>query len=986
MHLAHAAHVVCDLKLARFRRRLEPCDYVRVPAFFKKDQRHIDGQRPVRGHRAAELRGLPAAVVYRQRRLEHVARSDEAGGVGHGDELRRDLALHRRRAGRRCAVRHRRDAQLAHELRQLHDGMGPTLDHGHASGPQRERLEPPRRDRAHPAQHLRAGAAAGLHAADARLPLAQHRQDAAVEVVERMLRVAGLREPSDRVGRWLARQDVYRLVHHGDQGDRRVRRAHLHVDRAEVCDLRLEGDRHFVLGGAYEHRRLPVRPCREVPRIRAHALHDGDEHVDVRRKLGAHGPQHHFACGVGQLEHLGVDLLVAQNRKEREPRERGLHRKARRLADAVDQLVRRDRHRGRVGKRRPHGVVAPVAKVEAPRIRHVGGGVAYREHIVAGPVRRNHKHAVKVRLRRQHDVRGDEDAHAVAVPGLAAVAALAVGIHGVYALELRREPAGLAEAATVGRHASHPDAKRGAALELHPLRQRAAYVVRVEVRHHALARSRWAPAVLEHHALRYCTNGSLRKPRRRPERRGEAYAPVPVEPVLAGIAEVRLQPEAVVSEVPPLPLRRGERNVLEHHRALADQSVRRAAEEVLRRDREAEVRRIRRVARLHTHSYLGRGEFLDLDFARADLAALLPRELRANGPRAAGLFVRHTELVAEHCALVVRHLGDCGADNAIRIQQLQPYRRRTWRASRPVPHERVQHYSLAVAVDAAVGPAERAQVVLGEVLVAGAVGIRLVHRHRAAKRHERHVVVGAHDHGEGLALVLPFRTAPSERVRRAGHHQDAGGRVHLHAGAAHGRALHQRHDPHAEAVAVAPANAEAKVGKAHEAAPQRIQLDPLVAIPHIVAARTVSTQDAHQEHAVRRLAVVHADRQQRRLLLVQAVRALYRRFLGLARQLGGLLVVGIAAPRIAAVDFFLAGQHLHDVARLDAADRRLDARHVDRFEAYRPGAAGGQVAPGRGEVHVGVAVLAPERVRVVRDERFLAVGRRPRRRLVGRFR
>ena len=451
----HALHAIFDIQLARICRGDEAHHDVGGGVLRERRAGHGEDRRPVRGNRAGERGRRAAAVVDWQRGLELVAGCDEARGVGHRDELRRDLALDGRGTGGGRAVRDGRHAHLAHELRQLERRAGLAVHHGDASAPQRERLEPARGHGTHAAQHLRTEAAAGLHAVHAQFVLADDRQDPVVEVVERVFGEAFLREIADGVGRLAAAEDVDRLVHDRHHGDRRARRGHLHVDLAEADHLRVHRHGHLVLLGADRHGRLPVRAGGEVARVGRHALHHGHVYVEVRCLVRLHGTQLHLARRVREVQHLRIDLLLAHDRDERVPRERRLDGEARRLARAVVRLVRDDRHLGRVRERRAHHVVAPVAQVEVHAERRVRLRVLDCEHVVAGLLKRQFENRVRVRGGGDDDVGRHKHVYAVAVPRLPAVGLPAVRVHRIDALDLRDEFARFGEARAVRRHARH---------------------------------------------------------------------------------------------------------------------------------------------------------------------------------------------------------------------------------------------------------------------------------------------------------------------------------------------------------------------------------------------------------------------------------------------------------------------------------------------------------------------------------------------------
>ena len=682
-----------------------------------------------------------------------------------------------------------------------------------------------------------------------------------------------------------------------------------------------------------------MRADGEVARVGRHALHHGDVHVEVRRLVRGHGPQRHLARRVRQVQHLGVDLLLAQDRNEGVAGERRLDREARRLAHAVVRLVRHHRHLARVGERRAHHVVAPVAQVEVQGERGGRIGILDRQHVVAGLVQRHLEDGVLVGGGLDDDVGRHEHVHAVAVPRLPAVRLLAVRVHRIDALDLRRQRARLGEAGAVGGDARHRHARTDSLLELHAARRRRADVERVEVLHGALPRRRGTAAVLKDGSLRRRAHGRLRETVVRPDRRHVAERTIGVQALPIQRPEVGLEAQVLVAEAPALPFRGGERHVLEHDRALAGEALGGSAEEVFRLDREGEIRGIKGGCRVHGHADLRRGELLDLDGHAAEEATVLSGDFRQNRPVAARLVVGHGETVVGDRAFAVGGLRHGRVGVAVGVDEPESHRHLRRRAARAGAGDDVHEDLLAVAVDAAVGPAEGGRLLFAEERVARAVGVRFVHHHRVAEREKGRVVARSRPHhdGERLALVNARGAAPALGVGDALHDLGVGLGVDLHLRAAHGRALHEGRHPHAQAVLSARAHAETEVGETDEAEMARV----VVVIPPIVVPRLVGVEDAHEEHAVRGLAVVHLEREEGELLLVEAVGARELPLLAGAGEFGGLLVVHVALPLVPGVGALLARQELHDVPRLHAHDVRVDLPHVHGLQLQKPLAAGG---------------------------------------------
>ena len=215
-----------------------------------------------------------------------------------------------------------------------------------------------------------------------------------VYVVERLGRVARRGEARDRIWHALVCEDVYPLVDDRDDRRRRAGRGKCDADfrpglgRAEQGLAALDGNRHLLLGGTHRDRRQPVRAHREVLRVRLHALHDRDEDVEVRRVLRRDRTQHDLARRVREREDVGVRVLLAQHRDERPAGERRADAEARRLAYAVERLVRDERDCRRIGHRRAHRLVRPVAEVERHAERRERLGVRQLERIVAAGIGR----------------------------------------------------------------------------------------------------------------------------------------------------------------------------------------------------------------------------------------------------------------------------------------------------------------------------------------------------------------------------------------------------------------------------------------------------------------------------------------------------------------------------------------------------------------------------------------------------------------------
>ena len=720
---AHSLHAIFDIQFARIGRSHETHHDVGGRVLRERRAGHGEDRRPVRGDRAGERGRRAAAVVDRQRGLELVAGRDKARGVGHRDELRRDLALDGRGTGGGRAVRDGRHAHLAHELRQLERRAGLAVHHGNASAPQRERLESARGHGAHAAQHLRAESAAGLHAVHAQLVLAHHRQNPVIEVVERMLGAAQLRDIPDGIGRLAAAEDVDRLVHDRHHGDRRARRGHLHVDFAEADHLGVHLHGNLVLLGADRDRGLSVRAGSEVARVGRHALHHGHVHVEVRRFVRLHGTQLHLARRVREVQHLRIDLLLAHDRDERVPRERRLDGEARHFARAVVRLVRNDRHLGRIRERRTHHVVAPVAEVEVHAERRVRLRVLDREHVVAGTFKRQFEDRVLVRGGGDDDVGRHEHVYAVAVPRLPAIGLLAVRVHSVDALDLRDELARFGKARAVRCNARHGHRRTPPLLEFHAARRRRSDVERIVVLDGALPRGGGTSAVLKHHALRRCAHRSLGEPRIGPDRRLIAEGAVGRETLPLQFPVVGLEAAALVSETPALPVLGGERHVLEHDRALAGKPLRRPAEEMFGLDGEREVGGMRSGCRIDGHANLRRGELFDLHVHVAQMPSVLAGNLRDDGPPAARLVVRDGEPVVGDRALAVRCLRDGGVGVAVGIDEAELHRHRRRCAPCARADDDVRENLLAVAVNAAVGPAEGRRFLVVQVFLPPAVGV-----------------------------------------------------------------------------------------------------------------------------------------------------------------------------------------------------------------------------------------------------------------------
>ena len=851
-------------------------------------------------------------------------------------QLRRHLALHGRRTGRPVTVRDHRDAHLADKLGQFHRHLRLAVRHRDLVRPERQRLEAPRRRGTDAAEHLRPEATARLDAAHLQRVLADHRQDAVVEVKERMLRLTWFGEISDRIRRRLARQQVDRLVDNRHPRKSRAGRIHRHVHRPQVNHPRINRDRHLVRQRTDTDRGLSASTHRQVPGVRPHPLHDRDVHVEVRRVLGRHRTQHDLARRIGERLHLGVDLLLAQHRDERMPGERRLHRQPRRFADTIERLVRNQRDGRRILQRCADDIVAPAAQVEGTSERHARFRIRHRKRIVS--VRRNRQLHARRSARRRLDGDAVRNRHAqtFARPGAPSVFGLLVAVDRVDALELQRQLLRRGQGLAGPIDADESDARLQARLQLHPFGQVRADVKGIVVQNLAPAHGRGTSPVLEHHALSGHADRRLRTSGVRPERRLEAALARAIQLAVADFAVGRTKPEVVVAEMPAFPRGGCERHVLEDNRTLALETVRGAAEEVFGFDREGEVRGMRGRFGLDLHADLRRGELLDLDFTPPVHPS---RTARQECPDAARLVGGDGKLVPRDRALgvgqdrLVRHIV------ALRIAQHKLDGHRLRSPTVLVAQNRLQENVLVMTVNAAVRPEEGLILASLEVIRTVAVGIRLIDLHRLAQRHERHVVsVRRDDHDrKRLALLNALGNAPTLRVAAALHHLDVGRRININPCARDGLPRRQGRDPHAQTIGAALANAQSKVRKTDDTVTNWIQN---LASPGPIAFRQVRIENRNEVDAIRWLAVLHIDRQPRQLLDIRTVRAAKHIRHLFAGEFFRLLVIRTGAVLIAPIHPFFPREHLHDVPWLDAADGRQDIGHVHGLDLNRPLAAG----------------------------------------------
>ena len=170
-----------------------------------------------------------------------------------------------------------------------------------------------------------------------------------------------------------------------------------------------------------------------------------------------------------------------------------------------------------------------------------------------------------------------------------------------------------------------------------------------------------------------------------------------------------------------LPLWRRERVILEHDCAFAGERVGRAAKKMLRRDREREVRGMRRGICFDADANLRRGELLDLYLCCAEYATILAGYLCMELPRTARLVCGDGKCIAQKRPLGVGRCRKVEICVAFRANKPQLNRHWAGRLAAAVPQKRVNHYLLVVAVDAAVGPEERLDTVVREVFWAATV-------------------------------------------------------------------------------------------------------------------------------------------------------------------------------------------------------------------------------------------------------------------------
>ena len=924
----------------------------------------------------------PAPVRQRQRHLEDVAGRDEARRVGLHHEPGAHLLPDRRRARRAPVVRHRGDAHFAHELGERERDRGASVHERDIPLPQRERLEAARGRRAHAAEHLRAEAAARLDAVRPEHVVAVDRQEAVVEVVERIPRAALLREPGDRIGRLLVRQEVDPLVDDRHRRDRAGRdgaaRRHVDEQRAQIARSRARRDRdgNLVFGAAHAQRLLAVRAHRHPAMTRGRALDDRDLHVDVRRVRGLDRTQRDLARRVGERHDLGVDEVVAHHAHERGAGERRLHHEARRLARTVERLVRDEGDGGRVGKRRAHLGIAPVAQVERLRIGDVRLGIGDRERIVAGRVDRQLQQRIGVGGHGQLQVLGDGLADARAVPRRPAFAVLAVGVDGVDARDRGREPLGRGEAASVRPHARDGHLGTPDLRTAEPRAERRADVVGVVVAVGYRARGRGASAVLEDRALGGRLDEGRGLARIGPERRRDAKRARRVERAARQRAEVRLEGALRVPERVALPARRHKRHILEDDRAFAAERLRGSAVEMLGRDGEREVDRRDARRRGDLDADLRRRELLDAHGALAERHALLARRLQAERPFAARLVRRHGERRVRDRAAGVGRERLVRIEVAGRLEELELDGERIGRDAPAVAQNRLEEHLLLVAVDAALRPGEGRAGVVREVAVAARRPDGLLDVHRPADREERAVaaVVLRDDDGERLALADRLARAEAVRIRVAPGDEDVRGGIDLDVHVRDGRSLRERGRPDVQALR-RPADAETEIGDADDA------VAPAVAAPVGLAdlvAPLVRIADGNEEDAVGGRPFRRHDRQVEALFLVQPVRRDERMLRGVGGKVRhkALPLAGVGGADLA-VDFLLDGEHRHDVLRRHDADVRRDLADVDAGDGERPAARRRQVASVIGEAHLRLQVGALEVIgKVLRERRDDDVGGR----------
>ena len=318
MPFAKTAGLVFKLHVADLARRSDPADDIRRGILRKSDAVSRRNANAVRRDRIADLSVAAAAVVERQRNFEPVTRRDETRRIRHRDQFRRNLQLRRRRACGTPVVRKRRHAHFADEFRQIETDARLAVRDRNLRLPHRKRLETPRRNGAYARKHLRTESAAGFDSVCLQCLPSQDRQDAVVDIVKRMPGLAGRREKSDRIRRFLARQKVDALVH---ERHHRLRRAGGgdpdRNRRAFLADINLaiQPDRNLVFDRSYRDRRLSVRTHRKTLGVRVDTLNHAQIHVEVRRVRRFQGAHDDLRSRIRKRNHLRIAAGIAHHRQ-----------------------------------------------------------------------------------------------------------------------------------------------------------------------------------------------------------------------------------------------------------------------------------------------------------------------------------------------------------------------------------------------------------------------------------------------------------------------------------------------------------------------------------------------------------------------------------------------------------------------------------------------------------------------------------------------
>ena len=925
------------------------------------------GERDGAGRRKLvfDLAVRAAAVGERQRQVEAVAGRGETRRVRLHHQLRADLLPRRAAARPAPVVGERRHPHLAHELRQPEVHEPDAVRQRDVELPLAQRTEPPRRHGADAVHHPGEVVAARLDSARLQLRLVQHRQQPAVDVEERMPSAALAREESDRVGRPLVREQVDALVHDGDDralGDRRVAlrdEAHLQLAAAlvEAFDRRLDEHRELAVPRADPQRQDPVSAAGKTALRVRRRLHQAHRHVHVRRPRAFQRAELHDLRQVRDLEHPRVERLVAHHRQPGVAAERTLQREPRAFLLAVESLVGRDGHLRRILHGGTELVVAVRRHPERAEVREPTLLVLDDQLVVAAAGKRDLDDAASVGA--DGDRRGDRHlaADALRVPAVDAILLHEV-VDGLDLPERRRKCPRLAVRRPVGVYLDYGEIVLRAGALADIARHVGAEVVWIGVDDAAFARDRRASAGLERRALHDHADGGLGASPLLLHRDGERRLAALVGEDALQARVVRRQPAASVAEAKALPSVRRELGVGEGDERLGGHHLRRAAEQVLRRDREGQVARRDGADRqpLQGDADLRRHELLDLDLALAERDRILAGNLRHDRPLAGRDAVRRRERLARDRAERVRHRGD-GLDLlALGVKEAQHDRERLGRVALAVAQDGVDHDRLAVAVDAALRPHHRAALVRREV--GGTVPVRqgLADLHRLADRHEGGVgaVRRGHDERERLVARVPSaerRLAVRVRLRRA--EDFAAGRVERGDAARQRPAGRERRRPDAEPVLVLPRR-EADVGQADEA--ELVVGAPCVVV--FVAGRLlppVAVADRDEVDTIGDDALLHLQRERERLPHVRPVGERNGPCDGQRREVCRRGTVGddvsIPARKAFLVLLFLASEELDDVLRQDAPDDADGVGDVHAVDEERARADGGEVASSMREAH-----------------------------------